>query len=199
MADYEDTKVTDLVINNMSQEKFEELKAAGELDPTQIYLTPTEESGGVSLPDQTDNAGKFLTTDGTTASWGEALSNHGTHAKSIAIGYNKQISTWTGDIYIGTSNSLLVTGKGVGGVIVIGDSADTLNDSCFDSIAIGKNAKICGKSAIQLCRNQLYIEVLSTAGLLPIILASPPTPHRPSAWRSCSSHQAVDTGTFPRS
>ena len=48
MADYEDTRVTDLVINNMSQEKFDELKAAGELDPTQIYLTPTEESGGTS-------------------------------------------------------------------------------------------------------------------------------------------------------
>lgn len=31
--------------------------------------------GGASLPDQTGNAGKFLTTDGTTASWGEALVN----------------------------------------------------------------------------------------------------------------------------
>lgn len=46
MADYEDTKVKDLIINNMSQEKFDELKAAGELDPTQIYCTP--EDGGAS-------------------------------------------------------------------------------------------------------------------------------------------------------
>lgn len=59
MADYEDTKVNDLVINNMSQEKFEELKAAGELDPTQIYLTPTEESGGGA-------SGDFLPLSGGT-------------------------------------------------------------------------------------------------------------------------------------
>ena len=31
--------------------------------------------GGASIPDQTGNAGKFLTTDGTTASWGDALVN----------------------------------------------------------------------------------------------------------------------------
>lgn len=34
-----------------------------------------ESGGGASLPEQTGNAGKFLTTDGTTASWGEALVN----------------------------------------------------------------------------------------------------------------------------
>lgn len=46
MADYEDVKVTDLVINNISQEKYDELKTAGQLEATQIYLTPTEEGGG---------------------------------------------------------------------------------------------------------------------------------------------------------
>lgn len=51
MADYEDVKVTDLVINNISQEKYDELKTAGQLEATQIYLTPTEESaGGDYLP-----------------------------------------------------------------------------------------------------------------------------------------------------
>lgn len=75
MADYEDTNVSNLIINNMSQEKYDELAAAGELDPTQVYLTPTEESGGASLPDQTGNAGKFLMTDGENASWGSAIKN----------------------------------------------------------------------------------------------------------------------------
>lgn len=46
MADYEDTKVSNLIINNISQEKYDELAAAGELDPTQVYLTPTEAAGG---------------------------------------------------------------------------------------------------------------------------------------------------------
>ena len=51
MADYEDTKVKDLIINNMSQEKFDELKNAGELDPTQLYCTPEEGgAGGDYLP-----------------------------------------------------------------------------------------------------------------------------------------------------
>lgn len=50
MADYEDVKVTDLVINNISQEKYDELKTAGQLEATQIYLTPTEEGGGDYLP-----------------------------------------------------------------------------------------------------------------------------------------------------
>lgn len=50
MSDYEDVKVTDLVINNISQEKYDELKTAGQLEATQIYLTPTEEGGGDYLP-----------------------------------------------------------------------------------------------------------------------------------------------------
>lgn len=48
MADYEDITVSNLIINNISQEKFDELKAAGQLQPDQIYLTPTEESGGAT-------------------------------------------------------------------------------------------------------------------------------------------------------
>lgn len=40
MADYTDTKVSQLVINNLTQEKFEELKAKGELQDDQIYCTP---------------------------------------------------------------------------------------------------------------------------------------------------------------
>lgn len=45
MADYTDTKVSQLVINNLTQEKFEELKAAGELQDDQIYCTPDSGNG----------------------------------------------------------------------------------------------------------------------------------------------------------
>jgi hypothetical protein len=45
MADYTDTKVSQLVINNLTQEKFEELKAKGELQDDQIYCTPDSGNG----------------------------------------------------------------------------------------------------------------------------------------------------------
>lgn len=64
-------------------------------------------AGGASLPDQTGNAGKFLMTNGTEASWGEALVNKATgfsslqilgtpniqvsQAFSVAIGYNSLV------------------------------------------------------------------------------------------------------------
>lgn len=40
MADYTDTKVSQFIINNLTQEKFEELKAKGQLQDDQIYCTP---------------------------------------------------------------------------------------------------------------------------------------------------------------
>lgn len=43
-------------------------------------------SGGSSLPDQTGNVGKFLKTDGTNASWGEALTNTAADAFGLGIG-----------------------------------------------------------------------------------------------------------------
>lgn len=105
--------------------------------------------GGASLPDQTGNAGKFLQTNGSEVSWGEALTNKSTHVNATAIGYNKQISTWTGDIYIGTPNTVS-TGRSVGSVIVIGENADTLSSTCYKSIAIGASAMVGGRRAIQL-------------------------------------------------
>lgn len=82
-----------------------------------------------SLPDQTGNAGKFLTTDGTTASWGEAqaatvttdatLTGTGTPDSPLGIGQSVKDSidgklplaggTMSGDINIG-NNSLKMAG-----------------------------------------------------------------------------------------
>lgn len=112
-------------------------------------ISATGGGGGASLPDQTGNAGKFLMTNGGEVSWREALTNKSAHVNATAIGYSKQISTWTGDIYIGTPNTVS-TGRSVGGVIVIGENADTLNSTCYNSIAIGSNAMVGGRRAIQL-------------------------------------------------
>ena len=60
-----DHNIRQLVINKMTDEQYDQaVKSADEL-----YLTPDSGSGGSSLPDQTGQAGKFLTTDGSTASW----------------------------------------------------------------------------------------------------------------------------------
>lgn len=145
MADYEDTNVKDLIINNMSQEKFNELKDAGDLDPTQIYLTPTEESGGASLPDQTDNAGKFLQTNGTEASWQSAITNlYPYYASSLFITYDNQ-SLNSGQAYIGSSVVILSGNqqhwniKGSGNSVVI--SGGYVDHSTQYGVTIGESAK----------------------------------------------------------
>ena len=62
----------------------------------------TISGGGWTPPDQTGNAGKFLTTDGTSASWGDALTNKATGNSSFSINastsnYTYRISTVTGN------------------------------------------------------------------------------------------------------
>lgn len=57
--------------------------------------------GGTPLPDQTGNAGKFLTTDGTSASWGEALTNKATGDASFSI--NSSIGNYVYAITTATS------------------------------------------------------------------------------------------------
>ena len=52
-------------------------------------LAPAE-GGGSGLPDQTGNAGKFLKTDGTNASWAEALENKSSKDESVQILSNLQ-------------------------------------------------------------------------------------------------------------
>lgn len=111
-------------------------------------------SGGASLPDQTDNAGKFLTTDGTTASWGNALKND---APAEADGTTLNILgtlEWSGEYFRGyqsvcigadsfsTSNSVVIGYKANSGThgrcVAIGEGAKCTN---WDGVAIGMNAK----------------------------------------------------------
>lgn len=93
-----------------------------------IYPEWVDMPEGDKLPDQTDNAGKFLTTDGTTASWGEALVNQAKYPSyQIAIG--------------GT------TTRGTAGNIVIGHGSSS--SEAF-SIAIGDNCKVSAQGGILL-------------------------------------------------
>lgn len=63
----QETNIRQLVINKLTDAQYEQaVKNADEL-----YLTPDSGSGGgTDLPDQTGQSGKFLTTNGSTLSWG---------------------------------------------------------------------------------------------------------------------------------
>lgn len=91
--------------------------------------------GGASLPDQTGNAGKFLTTDGTTASWGEALKNNTTIDTSVAI-----LGT-TDERYNYKTVVLGVDASAGSDGVCIGYKAKTTN---LYGIAIGESAQAAG-------------------------------------------------------
>ena len=97
--------------------------------------------GGASLPDQTDNAGKFLMTDGTTVSWGNALANLSGN-NSLWLGGGKLSGNITDAVVLYTGEGFVSAGVGA---IAIG----TGRASGFYSVCIGGfNCK--GDNAIQL-------------------------------------------------
>lgn len=100
------------------------------------------ESGG-SLPDQTDNAGKFLTTDGTTASWSDKpLVNNATNITDLAIGRNTTVSTYTYGTAVGYRCS--VTGRHFGTACAFG---------------MGQIANAAGATQIGVCST--YVSTVS--------------------------------------
>ena len=101
------------------------------------------------LPDQTGNAGKFLTTDGTDASWGtiSALQNNSTNSGSLAILGRTVSSQNTDCVVIGESATAGAGSSTTTGAVVIGYGAKT-NNWASNSIAIGKNAESDATGAI---------------------------------------------------
>lgn len=103
---------------------------------TQIDVQPNPSP----FPDQTDNAGKFLTTDGTNVSWGEAVVNISTEDDSFQI--FKSGYTPNGSIHIGSSMDTTSTA----GVVFIGNNTYAkITDGQKYSTAIGNGAKVSGK------------------------------------------------------
>lgn len=89
--------------------------------------------GGGGLPSQTGNAGKFLTTDGTDASWGTELTDALVIRRSSAtdnclILYNR---TFFGSIYMDSSSSSFFFNRGlkVGGDLLPGFNGYNLGSS----------------------------------------------------------------------
>lgn len=100
------------------------------------------------LPDQTGNSGKFLTTDGTDASWAtiNALTNQAS-GENLAIGTGSYIYNSTQSVAIGKS-------AGVFGDlnVAIGESATVGGQFNYKnkSIAIGRRAQCTANNAIML-------------------------------------------------
>lgn len=131
---------------NYTNGYFYKCTAAGEpavYSWTQANVQPAP-SG---LPDQTGQSGKFLTTDGTDASWAtvNALQNTATGTDSLTIMGTPTSNTYT--INIGAQSSSSGDGVAIGwkaqgsggGSIAIGKQAKT---SGMGSVAIGQSAEV---------------------------------------------------------
>ena len=143
---------------------FYECVSDGAVTPTysweQLNVQP---GGGSGLPSQTGNAGKFLTTDGTDASWSDKpLVNKDTASTGgISIGMGNTTSTSYNVTISGGNNINTIGGSSVGigyqvktsaRSIAIGANAEATSGSGLQnhSIAIGIGAKTTASGAIQI-------------------------------------------------
>jgi hypothetical protein len=104
--------------------------------------------GGGGLPSQTGNAGKFLTTDGTDASWSDKpLVNKDTTSNQncIAIALGNTVPTGSN-----ANSSVIIGGRAVSSApysVVIGDAARSDDTT---GIAIGKNARVNSSGGVAI-------------------------------------------------
>lgn len=142
MADYDDVKVTDLVINNISQEKYDELKTAGQLETTQIYLTPTEEGG--------DASPNLNVSDSNLALMPSAISDYTYNGRNrVIIG-----TCYFADSLLGQNSydSIIIGNYSTNRIGQNSICISSLNGSATSkySIVIGCNSKVDADYAIQL-------------------------------------------------
>lgn len=152
VADIATNKSNITALQNGKQDKL----TAGDgitIDGTTISATG---GGGASLPDQTGNAGKFLTTDGTTVSWSRY-----SFVRTVQDGYYEQVNISQKKDAIGNSisfgvaiaaNSVDAFGVSIGGsagisAVSIGQSS---NASGYLAISIGAFSAASGKYSVQL-------------------------------------------------
>ena len=154
---YQFTGATDATYTNG---RFYKCVSDGQATPT--YSWEEVSMGGSSLPSQTGNAGKFLTTDGTDVSWGDALVNKA--ATSVNNTTLFVSNTTTGNTY---SNSTIIgmgayttgvqsvaVGAGASGSrygVAVGRDSGTSADY---AISIGRGTRANANYAIQIGEGQ---------------------------------------------
>ena len=107
------------------------------------YVTKEELANIDVLPDQTDNAGKFLRTNGEEASWEEALVNNATDANSVFIGNDKAqyVDGGEGNVLLGAATKVADNGQNN---TVVGIAAQAFGS---DGTALGRGAYVKGQWA----------------------------------------------------
>ena len=138
---------------------------------TQVEVQPA----GSSLPDQTGNAGKFLTTDGTDASWSDKpLVNKATNnqpnslciggtggswdsARVVVVGLTAQGGTDSVVMgygaAVGSQGVAIGKGSSTSGGVAIGYNAKNTNSGNYGTMAIGANATVSTNNGIQFGGN----------------------------------------------
>ena len=132
-----DTSVKELIINKLTQEQYDNL---AEKSSTELYFVTDAEV----LPDQTDNAGKFLRTNGEEASWEEALVNNATDANSVFIGNDKEqyVEGGDGNVLLGAATKVADNSKNN---TVAGIGAQAFGQ---DGVAVGRGAYTKGQWSV---------------------------------------------------
>lgn len=104
------------------------------------------------LPSQTGNSGKFITTDGTNASWASisALQNTATGTNALTLignptSYNNSINIgYNSKIFGDSSVNIGVSGFANTGCIAVGCNTSAGGNSSFFSTAIGNDSSCAG-------------------------------------------------------
>ena len=160
--------VNDLKINELTEAQYDAAVQGGVIGENELSVITDMES----LPDQTGNAGKFLTTDGTDASWSDKpLVNTATGANSITILGTPTTNQDSVNIGIGSvvqregvsigknayaPRSSVIIGEYPNGSIMAGSygvaigACSKINTTIGYEVAIGYNACTSAKQAIQI-------------------------------------------------
>lgn len=191
------TIATNNGLDIVSQTKFDkapttdDATAWADVNPTalvtkQQVATAVSEAGGggASLPDQTGNGGKFLTTDGTTTSWGDALVNNSTATNALAVGgatadnygvalgYDASTHIFTVSVgafsYSSAAQTVAVGGNAratAESTIAIGYAARA---SAIGAIQLGTNGKNNDANTFKVANKNGNFEMMSADGTIPL-------------------------------
>lgn len=119
---------------------------------------------GAKLPDQTDNGGKFLHTDGENLSWENALVNNATDASSVHIGTDKNTGDGYENVLIGPQaqveglqiyRNVILGADAIGwgnNSVAIGTEAEASKDSFMggNAVSVGAYTKANGGNAVAI-------------------------------------------------
>lgn len=148
--------------------RVEDINAIGGVGTAGQVLTKTDNgmawqdaTGGASLPDQTGNAGKFLTTNGTEASWGDALTNKSENG--FAVGEDSSATSY-GGLAIGELCESSGTGSVAIGTYAFGNRA-VANAERAVQIGWGTNSDA---NTFKVSNNNGNFEMMDASGNVPL-------------------------------